>query len=80
MECPWPDRGGCESFNPHGAGAIVYPITGRGTGTETCGDRQCAPADLWIGLDIYTNYTLIYDLLLEVLLMGCATFINLYSR
>ena len=49
-------------------------ITVRGTGTETCGIGSVFPPDrIWIGSDTYTNCTLIYDLLLKVWLMGCAS-------
>ena len=36
------------------------------------------PVDLWIGLDTYMNYALIYNLHLEVWLMRCATCIYFY--
>ena len=49
-------------------------ITGRGTGTETCGIGSVFPHDdLWVSLDYYTNYTLIYYLLFKVWLMRCAS-------
>ena len=49
-------------------------ITGRGTGTETCGiGGVFPPDDLLIGLDAYMNCILIYDLFWKVWLMGCAT-------
>ena len=49
-------------------------ITGRGTGTVTCGIGSVFPPnDLWIGLDTYMDCILIYDLLLQVWLIGCAT-------
>ena len=49
-------------------------ITGRGTGIETCGIGSVFPPDdLWIGLDTYMNCILIYDLLLKVWMIMCAT-------
>ena len=54
-------------------------ISGRGTVTETCGIGCVVPPDdLWIGLDTYTNCTLVYDLLSTVCLMRFATCIHLY--
>ena len=52
----------------------IPSISGRGTGTETYGVCSVLPPDdLWIGLDTYMNCILIYDLLLKVGLMWCAT-------
>ena len=48
-------------------------ITGRGIGTETFGVGDVfSPDDVWFASDTYTNCALIYDLHLEVWLMGCA--------
>ena len=80
VECPRPDRGKRESFNPHGAGTLVYPFNDRSRNSHwDLWDRQCVsswwPLD-WVDTD--TNCTLIYDLFLKVWLMGCATCIYLY--
>ena len=61
VECPWPDHEGWDFFNSHDAGTLSIPlITGRGTGTDTCGMRIVLPSDdLVIGLDTYMNCILI---------------------
>ena len=62
-------------LNPMVSAHLHIPlISGRGTGTETCVIGSVFPPDdLWIDLDTYTNCTVIYDFLLKVWLMGCAT-------
>ena len=45
----------------------ISSITDRGAGTETYGIGSVFPPDdIWIGLDIYVNCILIYDLFLKV--------------
>ena len=75
MECPWPDHGGGNPLTPVVSGHLsILFITGRGTGTKTCGKGSVFPPDdICIGLDTFTNCILIYDLFLNFWLMGCAT-------
>ena len=54
-------------------------ISGRGTGTDTCGIGSAFPPDdPLIGLDTHTNCTLIYDLLLKIWLIGVCHLFYLY--
>ena len=67
-------------FKYRGADKFVYTFNyrSRNRHRNLC-DRQCvSPDDPLIVLDTYMNYTLLYDLLLKFLLMGCARFIYLY--
>ena len=70
VKCPWPDRGGWESLNSHGAGTFVYTFNYRSRNKHyNLWDRQCVscwwPLD-WFGytheLYIDTWYTIIKSL------------------
>ena len=46
-------------------------ITGRGKGTETCEvDSVFPPDDLWLGADTSMNCVILYNLCLDVYMMG----------
>ena len=81
VACPWPYRGGWEYFNSHGVGTFVSPFNYRSRNKHrNVRDRQCV--SYWWPLDWFGyshNSTLIYNLLLKVWLMGCATCMHLYS-
>ena len=71
VECPWPDRGGWESYNSHGAGTFVYPFNYRSRNRHrNLWDGQCVsswwPPD-WFGylhgvkIDIWFTYKSLVD-------------------
>ena len=84
ISCMWPTiqtmDGGSSLTAMVPAHLSVPLITSRWIGTETCRVSDVIPADyLWFGSDTYTICVLIYNLHLNVWLMGCAICIYMFE-